>query len=112
MTQIGTRVGALLSADATRVRLLGYGVYEGDLVPTEEAAAGSELLEAMQELGVHNPCIRLDGGGVVWGCQCWWGPEEKIKRDVEVFVSKGAVLETVPISEVTSPIDISKATAH
>lgn len=25
-----------------------------------------------------NPKIELDGGGVVWGYQCWWGAEDKL----------------------------------
>jgi hypothetical protein len=24
--------------------------------------------------GRRNPKIVLEGGGVVWGCECWWGP--------------------------------------
>ena len=28
---------------------------------------------------VANPCIELDDGGVVWGMECWWGPEENFE---------------------------------
>jgi hypothetical protein len=27
-----------------------------------------------------NPKIVLDNGETVWGCECWWGPEDKIKN--------------------------------
>lgn len=62
--EIGARVGAVLSATDEEVRLLGWGVYEGD----QESP-----------LGFPNPRIRLDDGRIVWGYQCWWGPEEKMK---------------------------------
>lgn len=79
--EVGERVGAILKADDTTVHLLGYGVYEGMKVP--------------EELGFPNPCIKLDNGGVVWGYQCWWGSEEKIKAMIGnrtvVEVSMGTV---------------------
>jgi len=75
MKQPGMRAGAILSADAATVQLLGYGTYDGDL--------------EHPEMGIPNPHITLDDGSVVWGCECWWGPEEKIKaiignRKVEI----------------------------
>lgn len=71
--KIGDRVGAILKADAERVHLLGYGVYRGRDIPPDEM---------MQELGIDNPKIQLDDGRVVWGYQCWWGPEEKVKDQI------------------------------
>lgn len=73
------RVGAVRNADKNTVYLYGYGVYEGD--------------EIHPELGFPNPKIQLDNGSVVWGCECWWGSEEKVKqmigeRNVE-FVEVG-----------------------
>ncbi|MDX3531188.1 hypothetical protein P1P75_33490 [Streptomyces sp. ID05-39B] len=32
-----------------------------------------ELLEFMD----LNPRLDLDGGGTVWGCECWWMPEQE-----------------------------------
>lgn len=29
-----------------------------------------------------NPKIVLDSGKVVWGCECWWGPEEKMRAEI------------------------------
>ena len=54
MINVGDRVGAVLSAGAGAVKLLGYGVYAGH--------------------------FKLDDGRVVWGCQCWWGPEDKVRQ--------------------------------
>ncbi len=30
-----------------------------------------------------NPKILLDSGDVVWGCECWWGPEAEVKAERE-----------------------------
>jgi len=94
--KVGDRVGAICSANATEVRFFGYGVYEGDLEPpfgplgfTKEEFEQS-CREVAEEGGatnyIHkpytNPCIKLDNGGTVWGCQCWWGPEEQIKTKI------------------------------
>ena len=68
------RVGAILSANQDEVKFLGYGEYVGDeVVP-------AEVDEMMHTLGVGNPKIVLDNGDVVWGFQCWWGDEAKVKE--------------------------------
>lgn len=57
----GDRVGVI--TDAARPE---YGVYLGH--------------QTGGPLGNYpNPKIKLDNGSIVWGCQCWWGPEEEIK---------------------------------
>lgn len=97
----GDRVYALLDATGKNIRLLGYGVYEGDF-----AAPGSESFEQFWERQpgewkestlkeatleeckesysrnpfLNNPRIKLDSGHTVWGMQCWWGPEEELKE--------------------------------
>ena len=71
MREVGVRVGAICSADENTVRLFGYGVYDGDHVPPDDVG-----------LGHPNPRITLDNGKVVWGCECWWASEERIKRAV------------------------------
>lgn len=94
--QIGDRVGAIFAADQTAVRLLGYGTYQGEEVPPP----GVKLMGLdMNALGHTNPKILLDNGQVVWGCECWWGPETRIKEsignrqivpvDIEVERTKG-----------------------
>jgi hypothetical protein len=66
MRKVGDRVGAIQKGDEKEVHLFGYGVYEGDQI--------------CPDLGFPNPKILLDSGLVVWGFECWWGSEEKIKK--------------------------------
>jgi hypothetical protein len=77
MTKIGERVGALMSAKGNTVKLFGFGVYVGDEVPDAHAKGLGSLV---REAGVKNPKILLDSGKVVWGCECWWGPEVTVKK--------------------------------
>lgn len=49
-----------------------------------------ELLHGMD----LNPRLDLDGGGTVWGCECWWMPEEEF----DSFVGSRAV-EVVPLPD-------------
>ena len=72
--KIGDRVGAIKSADKEVVRFYGYGTYTGGEVPPKEVD------EFLSELELENPKIELDNGNIVWGCQCWWGSEEKVKQ--------------------------------
>jgi len=74
---IGTRVGAISHHDAGIVYLFGWGTYEGDFVPEE---ACGDLAEMLREPGIPNPRIRLDSGQIVYGCECWWGPEETLRK--------------------------------
>ena len=59
------RVGAILSSDDRSVKFFGYGEHLGNRLPPN--------------FPMPNPCIRLDTGQLVWGYECWWGPEDKIK---------------------------------
>ena len=70
----GDRIGAFVSMSNTEntVQFLGWGTYEGEEVPP-----GLEDDVFLKSMG--NPKLKLDDGRVVWGYQCWWGPEEKIK---------------------------------
>lgn len=78
----GQRVGAVLSAHEDTVKFLGYGIYNGDHPPKE---AVGFMAETLYEGGVPNPQIKLDSGKVVYGCECWWGSEEKIKSQLEKY---------------------------
>jgi hypothetical protein len=80
-TPAGTRVGAILSMARGEVKLLGYGVYEGNQYPD-----GSKVVNAR---------IRLDSGDVVWGYQCWWGKEDEVAAAVQRQVEAGAVVRHV-----------------
>lgn len=71
-TQVGTRVRAIKSGDSSGIELFGDGTYIGDRVPD---------MEPFRSMGSANPCIELDNGrGYVWGFECWWGPEDVVKR--------------------------------
>ena len=66
MAKQGDRVGAIRSANSEEVVFYGYGVYEGDTLPPD--------------FPIPNPTIKLDNGKIVYGYECWWGPEEKVKE--------------------------------
>lgn len=36
-----------------------------------------QVVKLLQEMDL-NPRLDLDGGGTVWGCECWWMPEGKL----------------------------------
>ena len=74
------RVGAILHETEDIIYFLGFGKYLGDFVP--ETAAGT-LAEIAREEEFENPKILLDSGKVVWGCECWWGPEEEVKTYIQ-----------------------------
>lgn len=78
MTEKGVRVGAILRADPEVVEFFGYGVYKGDEIPPE-GTPGVFGIDA-HELGITNPKIELDSGKVVWGCMCWFAPEDQTKK--------------------------------
>ncbi len=107
----GTRVFAVLCADEKEVQFLGFGVYVGDEVPPVPMGIVRSLFEATtweeydatlvrDGLAVAdyprptNPKIQLDSGDVVWGAECWWGPEEAYPKyrgsrsDVIVSIEK------------------------
>ena len=71
MSNIGERVGAIRNSNDGIVYMFGFGVYEGREIPPEEIG-----------LPIPNPKIKLDDGSVVWGCQCWWGPEQQIRQKI------------------------------
>ena len=98
MRKQGDRVGCIVSATGQPgkdfvVNFLGYGVYEGDFVPPTGPFGSSweEYDKIIQEVDISyttekrpmNPRIRLDDGRVVWGRDCWFGSEEKIKKTLE-----------------------------
>ena len=90
----GDRVGAVISAekDDKIVKFAGYGVYKGNEVPPK----GIEFMGMdLHELNHTNPRIELDNGHTIWGCQCWWGPEETIIKSMKAYLLKGYDLITV-----------------
>jgi hypothetical protein len=75
--KIGDRMGAISHSTDNEVHLLGYGVYEGDQIPN----MGENIRFFGMPMVRPNPRIRLDNGKYVYGCECWWGPEDKMKAD-------------------------------
>lgn len=73
MTAVGDRVIAVISSTDTEVFTLGEGEYLGDKIPSGTI---------FEEMGVVNPCIKLDQGGYAWGFETWWGPIEKVKERI------------------------------
>ena len=76
---VGGRVGAIRNGDGKTTWIYGYGVRLEDSVPPESVGGFN--------LGISNPTLKMDDGTVVYGCECWWGPEEKIReriKDTEV----------------------------
>ena len=74
----GERVGAILSSDGKLVKFLGFGVYEGDKVPHSNKVKLFGV--SLKEIGAKTPCIKLDNGKYVYGCECWWGKEFEVKK--------------------------------
>lgn len=90
----GERVGAVMNTSEKEVNLFGFGIYAGREIPPP----GIKFLGIpISETGAKNPKIILDNGKIVWGCECWWGPEEKVKnmigerKIVEVDIEKERV---------------------
>lgn len=77
----GTRVFALQKADMEKVYVYGFGVYEGRFDPPDSEGVFKQ-----------NPRILLDNGEVVWGFECWWGPETMFEE-----YRDGREVVTVPI---------------
>lgn len=94
MPKVGERVTAVFGTseqDEDTVEVFGSGVYEGDSIPTE---AVGFLAEAAQQMKHKNPRIRLDNGKVVYGCECWWGSEKSVEKNL-----KGKKIVMVDINE-------------
>ena len=75
--RVGDRVGAVSHANELEAFVYGFGVYAGDEIPL---TAAGWMGEALRQAGVPNPKLILDNGDVVWGCECWWGSEESVRR--------------------------------
>jgi len=65
----GDRIGAIADENEKEVKLLGYGIYEGDF------ASAMHKDEPM-------PRLKLDGGKTIWGFLCTWGSEDRVKREI------------------------------
>lgn len=93
MSKIGDRIGALIGGDPeTKVlKYLGVGTYQGDETPPPEAGGFN--------IGLPCPKLVLDNGDVVYGCECWWGPETVIANQLDEYRKHGYTIVTTPIVE-------------
>lgn len=94
----GERVGAILGSSDGVVEFLGYGVYEGRFPPVEAVGMIAEMSRDIPDY--TNPRIRLDSGKVVYGCECWWGPETRIKATLVDAESRKEKIVEVDIDDV------------
>jgi hypothetical protein len=76
----GTRVIAIAEGDKQVVKIFGRGTYKGDEVPPADIVGPFGIHPGA--VGVTNPRIDLDNGSTVWGCQCWWGPEDVVLKEI------------------------------
>jgi hypothetical protein len=89
MSRPGDRVYAVIGQHLGAVEVLGAGEYIGDrdmLHPPEGVPVPiGWVADVIVELGwerLLNPLIRLDSGGYVWGCECWFGDEERVRESL------------------------------
>lgn len=80
MASVGERVGCIFAKQDEHVAFFGYGVRLPDRIPTE---AVGFLADYLRENKRENPCLLLDSGEIVYGCECWWGSEAEVKRLLE-----------------------------
>lgn len=139
----GIRVGVIESANSESVKMYGYGIYEGDFEMPDDCMGPfgtwvelqAQLLEAVglpattdiSELPEtsraalarlrRNPRIRLDSGETIWGCQCWWASEDKVREALDgrtiVMVDppgKQAAAAETAAEETTVPVTTSQST--
>lgn len=105
MLEIGSRVGAILGSNKKVVEFFGYGVYEGDFIPTEAVGV---LAQVLREAKHENPRIKLDNGKIVYGCECWWGEEKRVKDLIKGKTDAGVHLRMVDIDMIRRKIKIQE----
>lgn len=91
------RVGAINDVSDSQVEFFGFGNYVGDFVPTE---AVGWLADIAKEVGRKNPKIELDNGEFVYGCECWWGGEDAVKKEIEKYKVEGLKIVNVLPSDI------------
>lgn len=101
----GDRVGAISHTEGDTVYIFGYGVYTGDEVPV---GAGGFMGRVLCRAKKPNPKIVLDNGKVVWGCECWWGPEDDVKRSLEGQAVVEVDIEARRVSSYGEEVEIAQ----
>ncbi len=75
---IGDRILAISHGKDGELFVFGEGEYVGEEVP--DSHVGGFMGQALRDGKIPNPCIRLDSGKKVYGCECWWGPVGQVKK--------------------------------
>ena len=96
MALINERVGAIFSFEEKTVIFLGFGKYIDDKIPVE---AVGFLADIARKNKLKNPCIELDNGTIVYGCECWWGEESEIQQHLKEYKKAGYTIVNVNIND-------------
>ena len=94
----GERVGVIHMADEAHIELYGYGTYKGEETPPKDLVEAGALFKHLGDK--PNPKILLDNGKVIWGCECWFGYEDEVRRGIEVVKARGKRIVEVDIEEI------------
>lgn len=78
------RVVAIESLKNGVLRTYGEGELIKDQVPD---------MNPFKDLNITNPCIKLDSGKYVWGCECWWGETEKFEKKYGSDIQERIIVE-------------------
>jgi len=83
----GERVFAIRDSkpDERKVYSYGAGVYRGYERPPNGTPSPYGVVDERFPDHYTNPRIDLDRGGTIWGFQCWWGPEDVVRKKFEGF---------------------------
>jgi hypothetical protein len=107
MSRIGDRIGAILGERDGVAEFLGYGVYVADEVPPADAVGW--MAEACREYATPNPKLVLDDGQLIFGCQCWWGQEAAVKKNIAGYEKQGYVIKMITMKEVAERLKAEEA---
>lgn len=82
---IGSRIIAISHSKDGVVHSYGKGTYIGNRRPPDGTRTMMGVVGPDFPKDFTNPCIVLDSGGIVWGCQCWWGGIEATEKRFEEY---------------------------
>lgn len=102
MVEEGDRVGAIKGSSDDVVEFFGFGVYLGRIKPSsrsEDQRPVGWIGDVIVESDRSNPLIKLDEGGVVWGCECWWGSEDAVSERIANWTSDNRRLEMIDVDQ-------------
>lgn len=74
MISQGTRIFAICDIDEDKKEVVCFG---GGIYADEEETPPGVFMAGL-EIRSDSPKLVLDSGDVVYGCECWWGPENNM----------------------------------